>query len=41
VYVLAVTPYILVVVFGVKDIFGGKVVRESDVDLPGRELSAD
>jgi hypothetical protein len=35
VYVLAVTPYMLVVEFG------GKVVRESDVDLPGREMSAD
>jgi hypothetical protein len=39
--VLAVTSYMLVVEFGGKDIFSGKVVRESDVDVPGRKMPTD
>jgi hypothetical protein len=33
-FVSGVTPYMLVEKFGGKDNFGGKVVRESDVELP-------
>jgi hypothetical protein len=39
--VLAVTPYMLVVEFGGKVIFGGNEVAKSDVDLPGREMPVD